>query len=87
MARINVFQNRHSLKIYINEKLHLFIKQKDLVGLQSWYSSTTEAERQCGFFEKKYVIEYITTRNVITTEYNKIEMWEEVLRLINAHLK
>jgi len=86
MPRINVFRNKKNLRIYIDEKLHLLIKRKGFVGMQSWYCNTSEAERQCGFFEKKYVIEYVTDKNRITTEYNKKEVWEEMLGLLDLHL-
>jgi len=68
----------NSIKIYINETLHVSIRHDELVGFQSWIM---------GEKYKKYVIEFYTKTNSFTTEYNDIDKWKNILaKLDDCHM-
>lgn len=63
------------LKIFINEILHIAIKQVDIMGVQSWKEGS-------GY----YVIRFYTKNRKITCEYDDIEKWSKILGLLNQNL-
>lgn len=56
-----------SIKIYINNILHLEILKNEIVAVQSWVN------------DGKYIIEYSLTNRDIKTEYYSRETWESIL--------
>lgn len=76
-------RNFHSL--YINGKLHLKFSKADFIGLQSYKEPATPQKRaERGFKEYKYSVVYYFRSSSITCEYDTVEKWEEVLRLMNT---
>ncbi len=65
------------IKIFINDILHLSIKQKQLVGIQSWIMGY-DADR-------KYCIEYTLKTSVVLSEYDDAEKWKSILDLLNKN--
>lgn len=59
-------------KIYINNTLHLYFKRQDFVGIQSWIDK-----------QKSLFIEFYFKDNRILCEYDSIEKWTEILKLLN----
>lgn len=62
------------LKIHINGALHLSLTTYDL-QLQSWKKSKTS-----------YWIEFTTKTGVILCEYNSLEKWKTILRLLDENI-
>lgn len=60
------FKNKDgSIKIYIDDLIHLSLKREDIIGFQSWIE---------GDDTKRYIIEYYTKHNsnIINYEYYSI---------------
>lgn len=66
----------NSIKLYINELLHLYIKKDDLTGLQSWIE---------GSDKQSFHIEFYTKNGEIECVYDSKEKWENILKLINKN--
>lgn len=62
------------LKIFFGESLHLYLNKDKLLGIQSW------------IYDEKYLIEYTLIGNTIESEYNDIEKWKYILKLLNENL-
>lgn len=62
-------------KIYFNDTLHLAFSRREVIGLQSWT------------FTGVFSIE-LTFRNgaTITTEYDDVDKWKQILQLIEGEL-
>jgi hypothetical protein len=67
--------DQRQIKLYICGSLHLFIQKKDIVGLRSWYVSTTT-----------YFIKITTHTSEVLLEYNNKDKWCKVLELLDKHL-
>lgn len=67
---VKVLRGYTGIKIYINNLLHLYLKN-GIVAIQSW--------RENGI----YSIEYTYKDTSILSEYDKQEMWESVLKQID----
>lgn len=63
-----------SLKIYIDGILHLSLIIQDL-QIQSWRKT-----------RDWFIIEFKTSKGIITSEYNDIEKWKSVLKIIDEIL-
>lgn len=76
--------NDKSIKIYINDLIHLLIKKDEFIGIQSWIMEY----KLIGFIQitPKYFIEYITKTRNILTEYDDIEKWKAILALLNDNI-
>lgn len=59
-----------TLRIFVNGLPHLILNQAHLVGIQSWVD---------GDAADVFVIEYTMKENVIRTEYDSCEKWEDIL--------
>lgn len=65
----------NQIKIFINDIIHLCLKQDEVVGFQSWVE---------GDDDKKYIIEFYTKTTELFTEYDIREKWIDVLNLLNS---
>lgn len=75
---INVTSDLDSLRIYINTLIHFHLKKNEYIGMQSWIAGTKK---------KRYYIEiYIREGESITLEYEKIEIWSEILNKLDENL-
>ncbi len=54
MPEIKINVNANSIKIFINDILHLAIKKDDLVGIQSWVQDNDERRRWHIHYENNY---------------------------------
>ena len=84
---ITLVNKRKYYIIYFNGLIHLMINKSEFLGIQSWREPTTPEDRARGFNEVKFTIEYYFKTRCITCEYDKIEKWETILKLIDQHVK
>jgi hypothetical protein len=75
-SRYEVTVNGRTLRIYINEVLHLAIDREKFIGLQSWIE-------EVDWFCIEY---YYLGSDPILSEYDDFEKWKEILRLVNQNL-
>lgn len=68
---VEVRHNMLSLRIFINGYLHLSLKVRELVGLQSWVTDD-------GLFK----IEYVTRTSRILAEYTDKKLWQRILKAL-----
>jgi len=69
---IKVETNFYQLRIYIDDLLHLSIKLKDLLAIQSW-----------GHRKDKYIIEYNMKQTTVKSEYQNKKDWQEILKQLS----
>lgn len=62
-----------SIKIFIDNILHLSLNQDKLLGVQAWVSSD------------KYIIQFYMNGNSIVCEYGNNKMWKKVLKLLEQN--
>lgn len=62
-----------SIKILIDNILHLSVNQNRLLGIQSWVGSD------------KYIIQFYMKGNNIICEYNNKKKWEKILSLLSCN--
>ncbi len=75
MKNFSIIIYDNSIKLMIDDLIHVVIKQDELVGLQSWVQ---------GDEHKTYWIEYsLKTRDIITG-YDQYEKWKSILELLNS---
>ena len=63
------------LRIYINGILHFILEKEEFVLLQSWYMNKTDCR----------ITIYAKTRD-IALEYNSVEKWKTVLKILDENL-
>lgn len=68
---------KKQVKIYINNIIHLAIKQDELIGIHSWLMGYND--------DRKYCIEFTTKTNTIISEYDEIEKWKAILALLDKN--
>ncbi len=73
-VKISVADNQ--VKIYVNEIIHLLIKQDQLVGIQSWIT---------GEEHKTYWIEYTLKTHEILSFYQSPELSKAILMQLDQH--
>ncbi len=73
-----------TLRIYMNELLHLCIKRKEVVGVRSHIQEVPLTDLE--YKGRKWVITFICRDTEVVCEYDKRETWEEILRLLDKHL-
>ena len=73
-VKLSVADNQ--VKIYVNEIIHLLIKQDQLVGIQAW---TTGEEH------KTYWIEYTLKTREILSGYQSPELSKAILMQLDQH--
>jgi len=61
------------IKIYLDDTLHVAIKQSDLIGIHAYKNA-----------DCTYCIEYHTPTKMIVCEYNTPEKWKSILKLVDA---
>lgn len=74
MNNITIKIEFNTIKIYIDNILHIHIERDRFLGLQSWR------------WNSKFVIEFTLTTNTIVTEYEDIDMWKTILDLLDKNL-
>lgn len=78
MVRITAKRDYYSLRLYINDLLHLDVKMLNYNGFQSWYE---------GSQNKLYFIEvYLKEGDSILLGYDERSTWEEILKLFDKHI-
>jgi len=75
MVNIQVKVEYDRLKVYINDLLHLHINTKGGLHIQGWVDNNL------------YMIEYTSPAGRVKSEYEKKEIWEEILKQINSKLE
>lgn len=65
---IKILVTYQDIKIFINDILHLAIKRQGLISIQSWVAATN-----------LFIIEFQVGEDSIIAEYEKREIWEEIL--------
>lgn len=74
--RYNLIKEYPFIKIYINDILHLKFKEREFLGIQSWKEG-----------KELFCIEYYFQNDqVILSEYDEMEKWIEILKLIEKEL-
>ena len=68
-----------SFKIYINELLHLEIRMNNHDGVQAWYEGS-------GINKMYYIEFYRQIGEPITLEYDYVENWKAILKLIDENI-
>jgi hypothetical protein len=68
---VNVETTYETIRIYVNELIHVLIKRDEFVGIQSW-----------GDGGGKWCIAFYTKTGIITTEQDSREKWESILRAL-----
>lgn len=63
------------IRIFINGTLHLFLRRSEIVSFQSWYVNKNNLK-----------IEIYTNTRDILLEYNSVEKWKEILKLLNENI-
>lgn len=62
-----------SVKIYVNDILHIHFRREKFIGLQSWRYEK----------EEMFYIEINLTDGVMTCDYDRSDMWTEILTELN----
>lgn len=65
---IKVVLSYNTLRIFIDNILHLSFKKDSLIGIQSWVE------------ENKYCIEYYLVNGSILSEYDSVVKWKLILK-------
>ena len=65
------------LRIYINDLPHLVVKRDQLVGFQSWMKGA----------DGLHCIEIYTITTTILLEYNTLDKWKKVLKVLEKSLE
>lgn len=60
-------------KIYVDEILHIYFLNDELVNIQSWKDT-----------HDKYVIEYVFKTTTTISEYDSIEKWKQILKVLDT---
>lgn len=88
MPKIVFINKRNYYVIYLNDLIHLLIKKADFIGVQSFKEPASKEEQSVrGFNAYKYSIIYYFRSTSITCEYDTIEKWQAILKLINEYIK
>ncbi len=66
---IKLETNFYSLKIFIDNTLHLSLKIKDVVAVHSWIHR-----------QNKYIIEFTLQTTTVKCEYQDKAIWQEILK-------
>lgn len=68
-------RHQEELKIYIDGTLHLSLKTRDIVAIQSWIS------------ENEYCIEFSYSSGCqVRSAYSSKEKWTEVLKIVDKNI-
>lgn len=76
--QIRAERTYYSLRIYINDILHLEVRMDNHDGVQSWYEGDNHRNYFIEFYRKK--------GDPILLEYDNFENWKEILKLINENI-
>ena len=64
-----------SVKIYVNKLLHLSLRRKKIIGIQSYIEGETR---------KKWIIEIYTAKKTIIVGCKYRYLWEALLRVLDT---
>jgi hypothetical protein len=73
VTKVKIIKTPSCLKIYLDGKLHLFIKS-EVIAIHSWIDDSKN---------RLYKIEYSINSKNILTEYVDIKIWSEILKQID----
>lgn len=75
-GNVKVVAGFDAIKVKFNDILHLHIKRRDLVAVQSWRSD-----------DLNYVIEFTFKKGATTTaEYDDCDNWKNILQALDLML-
>jgi hypothetical protein len=74
-AQVTSSVNSTTIKIYINGWLHFCIRHTKLLGFQSWIKADVNP---------RYFVEYYLSERSILTEYDTVEKWKSVLKILDG---
>lgn len=74
-ANITHKRGVNNLKIYVSEILHLDIKLDSFIGLQSWYANKNDCKIELYFKDR-----------IIVLEYNSVDKWKRILKLLDENI-
>ena len=72
-TKVKIVKTPSCLKIYLDGKLHLFIKN-EVIAIHSWIDDSKK---------RLYKIEYSIEGKNILTEYVDIKLWDEILKQLD----
>lgn len=75
--KYTIVEKEGTIKIFINSLVHLALKKESVVGFQSWIEGK-------GIEDKNYHIEFYLIKKTIRVEYDQIEKWKAILKLIET---
>jgi hypothetical protein len=78
MANLKLEQGHESIKIYLNDVLHLAFKRCDFKGLQAYIN--------CENGNPTYCIDLRIDNDDINCEYEDKDLWKELLILISRDI-
>ena len=78
MNKLKAIRDFQSLKIYVNDLLHVEVPMKNHNGLQSWIEGSNKHTYFIQFYRKQ--------GESIILEYDDREIWADILRLIDANI-
>lgn len=67
--------DHYTIRIYVDNVLHLYIWKEQLLGFQSWIDT-----------KRRHVIEYYLKDGKILSEYDDRETWVQVLKILEENL-
>lgn len=77
MIDITCKSDSEDLRIYLNNKLHIYFKKYEFIGLQSWYENETSCKIEF-YFKNSNLNFYIA--------YDAFDKWSKVLELLNNNI-
>jgi hypothetical protein len=72
-TKVKIIKTPSCLKIYLDSKMHLFIKS-EVIAIHSWIDESKN---------RLYKIEYSVKDKSILTEYVDIKIWSEILKQLD----
>ena len=73
--KYTIIVEKKQIKIRINGLLHLSFLQEEFVGIQSWIKGYD--------VDRKYFVEITTKTTTITSEYDNLDKWTSILKLLD----
>jgi hypothetical protein len=73
--RCTLVVSENQVKVLIHGLPHIVLRQSEFVGFHAWID---------GYANEKYFIKFYLKTNSIEVEYDREEIWKEVLQLLNS---
>lgn len=70
--RVEIKVGPCDIMVLIRGLPHLILRRADLSGIESW-------QMTIGARERYYFIQYTLRHGVITCDYDKVDLWQEIL--------